>query len=198
MPRMFDVLKGTVDSSKYKGRHYTQKTPDLAVGFRRQIRKIFSPDKCPTDAMQVSRKLIDAVKKKDMDSPEIAKEKYDLTLMFTKVLLNKLEIEKSFILHTPDLYKNVDSLANQLILGDSLLGNVAEEYTADNYIPRHLVNVCILALMIGMQTKFNKSKLHILGMAALLHDIGLLCFKDIIQQPRQLSYEEFREKCMVC
>lgn len=184
MPRMFDILREKFDSPNGE--------TNASIGFPRVIRNLFRIQNKSEDIRQVSKKLIDAVKKKDIDNDEVAREKYELSLRTVEALLEKVNKE-TFNLHPDEIYKTVDSLTNQLILGDGLLENVAQEYREDNYLSRHITNVCILSLAVGIQMKFNKSRLHILGMATLLCDIGIYSLRSIIAQPRELSDDEFRK-----
>lgn len=56
----------------------------------------------------------------------------------------------------------------------------------------HSVNVCILALMIGIHLGYSRSKLFHLAMGALLHDIGKTSIPErILNKPGKLSNAEF-------
>ena len=199
MPRMFDVLKGKGENPKPEknkpGNNTSESKPDTTVPFPRQIRS--TPNDKPkdnsNDTLKISKKMIDEVKKKGVDNPEIAKEKYAQALAFVEVLLEKVNKAESLDSYLEEIHKIVDVLTNQLILGDSLLEIVAKEYETTNYLPKHIVNVCILSLTVGLQMKLNKSKLHTLGIAAILKDVGMLTVREITKQPRALSREEHEE-----
>jgi len=70
---------------------------------------------------------------------------------------------------------------------------LTKNYQIKDYLSCHIANVCILSLAIGLQMNFNKSRLHILGLAAILSDLLLLEVKGIIDLPRKLSEEEFKK-----
>ena len=74
-----------------------------------------------------------------------------------------------------------------------MLEQIAGEDTEKDYLSQHIANVCVLSLAIGMQMNFNKSKLHILGMAAVFHDIGMLDCEAIVEKPQELSEDEYEE-----
>lgn len=195
MPRMYDVLRNKGENPKSKSKD-TSKTPALTVHFPRQICNISNDQNKPQERAEVSKKLINVVRKKGLDSTEIAEEKYNQALALVKVLLQKIAEAKGKTGAGLDLYINqmrraVDVLINQLILGDSLLEKAAQRYREDYYLVEHLVNVCILSLAVGMQLEFNKSKLHTLGITALIYDMGMLSLKATVQQPRKLSADEF-------
>jgi putative nucleotidyltransferase with HDIG domain len=64
----------------------------------------------------------------------------------------------------------------------------------DNYTFNHSVNVAVIALTVGRACNLDEEKLHILGIGALLHDIGKLEVDwDIINKPGELTAAEFEE-----
>ncbi|MBU2064043.1 MAG: HD domain-containing protein [Candidatus Omnitrophica bacterium] len=69
-----------------------------------------------------------------------------------------------------------------------------QEYFAEKgYLYQHAVNVCILSLRIGMRSDYDHKRLALLGLAALLHDIGLSKFDRIISQPRRFDEQDYEE-----
>ena len=72
----------------------------------------------------------------------------------------------------------------------SLLDLTAKDYTT----VRHSVNVMALALGYASYVNFDQDKKRILGLAALLHDVGKIRIKtELLKAPRQLSDVEFKE-----
>jgi len=64
----------------------------------------------------------------------------------------------------------------------------------DNYTFNHSVNVAIIALTVGRACNLDEERLRILGLGALLHDIGKLEVDwGIINKPGQLTDAEFEE-----
>ncbi|MGD8926658.1 MAG: HD-GYP domain-containing protein [Thioalkalispiraceae bacterium] len=60
------------------------------------------------------------------------------------------------------------------------------------YTLTHSVNVCILALTFGRHLKLDRAELELLGLGALLHDIGKLKVpSEVLDKPGRLSPEEF-------
>jgi putative nucleotidyltransferase with HDIG domain len=60
------------------------------------------------------------------------------------------------------------------------------------YTMTHSVNVCILALTFGRHLKLERETLEILGLGALLHDIGKLRIpSEILDKPGRLTPDEF-------
>ena len=72
----------------------------------------------------------------------------------------------------------------------SLLDLTSKDYTT----VLHSVNVMALALGYAKYVNFDQGKKKILGLAALLHDVGKARIKtEVLQAPRQLTDEEFKE-----
>lgn len=64
----------------------------------------------------------------------------------------------------------------------------------DNYTFTHSVNTAVIALSVGRACNLDEEQLRILGLGALLHDIGKLEIDwDIINKPGQLTDAEFEE-----
>lgn len=60
------------------------------------------------------------------------------------------------------------------------------------YTMTHSVNVCILALTFGRHMQLEREQLELLGLGALLHDIGKLRIpSEILDKPGKLTPEEF-------
>lgn len=77
--------------------------------------------------------------------------------------------------------------------GQALLSLINKE-SKENYLYAHSVNVCILAVKVGIGLGYNKPQLADLGIAALLHDIGMVKIpKEIIAKPGELKVEEYSE-----
>ena len=72
----------------------------------------------------------------------------------------------------------------------SLLDLTAKDYT----MVLHSVNVMALALGYASYVNYDQGQKRILGLAALLHDVGKVRVKtEVLQAPRQLTDEEFKE-----
>ena len=62
----------------------------------------------------------------------------------------------------------------------------------DDYTALHSVRVCILALTFGRHLELSVEQLHVLGIGALLHDIGKLKVpNEILNKPGRLTDTEF-------
>jgi HD-GYP domain-containing protein (c-di-GMP phosphodiesterase class II) len=68
------------------------------------------------------------------------------------------------------------------------------EYSMEkSYIYQHSVNVCILCLRLAMALNYDQERLKQLGLAALVHDIGLIKYDNLISQPGRFSDDDYTE-----
>lgn len=62
----------------------------------------------------------------------------------------------------------------------------------DHYLYRHSLNVCIYTLLLGQFHGYSKEELSLLGLGALLHDIGKTKLPlEILNKPGRLNDEEY-------
>lgn len=74
--------------------------------------------------------------------------------------------------------------------------NLSDIRTMDDYTFAHSVNVCILALLTGITLNYSRAALKLLGIGALLHDIGKVCIPlNILNKPGKLTPKEYKEIC---
>lgn len=64
--------------------------------------------------------------------------------------------------------------------------------TPDNYIYSHCANVAVLSLRLGCGLGWKRDKLLRLGIAALVHDLGMRPYLKQVSQNRRLSVKEYR------
>lgn len=84
-----------------------------------------------------------------------------------------IEVSRTGDFHTKQISKLVDRLVYDLSTEDSsLLIQTKEQRDHAAYLYGHSVNVCMLAILTGRTLGYTQQHLRILGMAALLHDIG--------------------------
>ena len=102
-----------------------------------------------------------------------------------------LDAEELRPINLPHLKQWVDDLTECLIFSDSELLTFVYEYVSENYLHSHMVNAAIIAVEIGLGLGYNKSQLHELGLAGLLHDIGMIKAGKLDTQSRKLTEEEY-------
>lgn len=109
-----------------------------------------------------------------------------------KILLGSKESGR-LVIEPQSLYSTVGELTKQILSNNNLIYNLVDLRMQDDYTFVHSVNVCILALMTGITMGYNKSELAILGVGALLHDLGKMKIPDaILNKPAALTEEEFK------
>lgn len=75
----------------------------------------------------------------------------------------------------------------------SLILDLIDIRTYNDYIYAHCVNVAVISCIIGIELKLTKHELTDLVTAALLHDLGKLSIPDeILNKPERLTQEEYK------
>jgi HD-GYP domain-containing protein (c-di-GMP phosphodiesterase class II) len=88
----------------------------------------------------------------------------------------------------------VSDLEGQIELSSNVLLNLSHIKVYDDYLYSHVVNVAMLALIIGKQLHLNPDELHDLGSAALLHDYGMVKLDHAVyDHNRRLSPKEWEQ-----
>lgn len=119
-----------------------------------------------------------------------SKELYSKALELIKELLKNSREDKPIEL--TGLKEVVKEVVDTFVLGDNtLLTLAANDYTGDEYPYNHMVNVMMMSIKLGLELEYNKSRLNELGLAAILHDIGMNDFIEMVIEPRALSEEEY-------
>ncbi|TYO97513.1 metal dependent phosphohydrolase [Geothermobacter ehrlichii] len=90
--------------------------------------------------------------------------------------------------------KTVKSMVHMTLTDPHALFAMSLLKDYDNYTFTHSVNVAVLALTVGRACGLGEEKLRLLGLGALLHDIGKLKIDwNIINKPGRLTDEEFEQ-----
>ncbi|MFY9401835.1 MAG: HD domain-containing phosphohydrolase [Candidatus Omnitrophota bacterium] len=193
MPRMFDILRGQGpdDKNSNKGKEAEKNIPLAYPKAASQNNKALSS---LDDYTLASRKLIDAVRKNGIDNSEAAKKVYDDAVYVISGLLSASKSQEDLSAFAESVMDTIDSVYQQLLLGDKILVNIYKPKPSEYYLPYHIVNILILSVATGLSMKFNKSRIDGLALAAIFSDTGIEEVKDIVIKPRKLTEEE---KCWV-
>lgn len=114
--------------------------------------------------------------------------------------LKKLEeilhlIKQNNVVDIPDvdeLYNTVNAIIKTIAKKRKLNIHFTDIRTQNKYIFAHMVNVCIIALIIGQAYGLPTKELQLLGIGAILHDLGKLYIpKHILNKPGKLTNQEF-------
>ena len=118
-----------------------------------------------------------------------AKELYQELITLMKDILAKGERYEP--IEGKEIVVKIDRMIDQMAMaGDELL-DLTNNFTPNNYLIGHLVNVCLISIKVGLGLGYNKSKLNELAISGFLYDIGMIKVMDIVQQPRKLTVEEY-------
>lgn len=86
----------------------------------------------------------------------------------------------------------VDHMVNSVDRNPDGLVAISQLKDAAQYTSLHSIRTCILALSFGRHLAFTKDQLKLLGLGALLHDIGMVRVPtEIVEKPVGLTEEEF-------
>jgi len=88
--------------------------------------------------------------------------------------------------------ETVTELAESVIRNPDAMVVLSQLKDADEYTALHSLRVCILALTFGRHLDFSREELNLLGVGALLHDVGKMKVpSEILNKPGRLTDEEF-------
>lgn len=86
----------------------------------------------------------------------------------------------------------VSEMAESIIRNPDAMVVLSQLKEADEYTALHSLRVCILALTFGRHLDFNREELNLLGIGALLHDVGKMRVpSDVLNKPGRLTDAEF-------
>ena len=90
------------------------------------------------------------------------------------------------------LYGTVGEFIRQLLANRDVIFNLVDMRMMDDYLFAHSVNVCVLSVMTGITMGYDRSDLELLGIGALLHDLGKIKMPDeILNKPSSLNEKEW-------
>ncbi len=94
--------------------------------------------------------------------------------------------------HTKDFKSIISTVLSQIKGNNDLLTILSDVFTYDSYIFQHSFNVTLYTLAIGLEMKMSPKDLDMLGLGAILHDIGkMMVPEEILLKPDRLTEEEF-------
>ncbi|MCM3361947.1 HD-GYP domain-containing protein [Niallia sp. Sow4_A1] len=94
--------------------------------------------------------------------------------------------------NTPIFKKLVGKVLAELKNNEDLYSIMSDVYLYDNYIFSHSLNVTIYTLALGLELKLSPKQMEIIGLGAILHDIGKMSIPlEILMKPGKLTEEEY-------
>jgi HD-GYP domain-containing protein (c-di-GMP phosphodiesterase class II) len=109
---------------------------------------------------------------------------------------NKMNLDGSFTIEQANVKLNqiVRNIMGELKRNKELMTLLADVYTYDDYIFTHSFNVTLYTLAIGLELNINDKNLEILGLGAILHDVGkMLVPLKVLRKPGKLTEKEFEQ-----
>lgn len=109
---------------------------------------------------------------------------------------NKMNLDGSFTIEQANfkLTQIVRNIMGELKRNKELMTLLADVYTYDDYIFTHSFNVTLYTLAIGVELNINNKNLQILGLGAILHDVGkMLVPLEVLRKPGKLTEKEFEQ-----
>ena len=104
-----------------------------------------------------------------------------------------VDIEQGNELNIEEVKSVVSDMVDSIVRNPNAHMCLAQLKNRDEYTAQHSVNVCALTIAFGRHLGMDKIDLNLLGMAALLHDIGKLETPlEILNKPGRLTEDEFR------
>ncbi|HYK72487.1 MAG TPA: HD-GYP domain-containing protein [Pseudoneobacillus sp.] len=88
----------------------------------------------------------------------------------------------------------IRKLLDELKSNPNLLTLLSDVYTYDNYIFTHSLNVTMYTLALGLELELSVKELEMLGLGAILHDVGKIKIpEEILFKPGRLTEEEYEK-----
>lgn len=118
--------------------------------------------------------LAEAIKIQQVEDLQKADQLYQAMSSLMEKILTEIDNASPFQeVSINNIISLVEEVVTLVIRGDRSLLDLVYRYSSKNYLISHMVNVCILSIELSKALGYNKSKLEELGLAALLHDIGM-------------------------
>lgn len=196
MAKISDIFKkkppapGPYAESKPKEKK--EETPAISpIQFAQVIKEKEAPEKAieraPHD-IQITKEL----KELKVDDTEHSKAFCAKGLQLIKELL--INIEGGGAIELKPIKDFTEEVIDEFARGEKmLLTHFYCDYAPEHYLCNHMLNVMIMSIAVGLRLGYNKSRLGELGLAAFLHDIGMVEVKGAASKLSPLSEEERKQ-----
>ena len=88
----------------------------------------------------------------------------------------------------------IDTILKEIKESGDLLTLLTDVFTYDSYVFHHSFNVTLYTLAIGIELGMPPKQIDMLGLGAIMHDIGKMKVpEEILMKPGKLTYDEFIE-----
>jgi putative nucleotidyltransferase with HDIG domain len=121
---------------------------------------------------------------------KVARKLHKKTRSYVEQLLDDVRLGNS--LDTDTARELVGEITSSVARSPNAMLWLSHMKSRDEYTTTHCMNVCILAVTFGRTLNLDENQLELLGLGALLHDIGKMRVPlDILNKPGALTDEEF-------
>jgi HD-GYP domain len=129
----------------------------------------------------------------DIDVPDVVSEKTRIEAVASaKQVMDKIKVGRQ--VDAAQAKRIANTLVDDLCHSQGMLVNFVDMRTKADYLFNHSVNVCILAIMTGLNLGFDELRIRDLGVGALLHDVGKLSVApEILNKTGKLTPDELVE-----
>lgn len=161
-------------------------------------------DKIQEGGIPFTQEIIDNLKKKQVkkvyytrtlsprsepQNPMIDSKKIENAVALSQAMAEAVEQKK--MLPEKALNTMVEGFIEDISQSEGTVLNLLELKDLDSYTYTHSINVCLISLLFARRLNYNAKGLKIIGVGALLHDIGkMLIPQDLLIKPGPLSDEE--------
>lgn len=95
-------------------------------------------------------------------------------------------------INTTIMQEVIERIIQDILSSDDIVFHIDQLREVDEYLFDHAINVAILSIITGVVLGLNKHALKLIGMGAILHDVGkLFVDQDVLNKPSQLTSQEF-------
>lgn len=201
MVRISDILK---QKGQFPEPEKPAKDKEKEKPFKEEpLTSVPKPEEKPADTIQLSKAMAkeEAAAEEEMQvvkamhqmqiNPEESQRIYDQALKAIRDILSKAQSDSPLDLR--EGREIVKEIVDRICMGDKELLALTANHPEEDYLPKHSVNISILAADVGLALGYNKSKLNELALGALLADVGMVKVMNIVKQPHRLNAQEFQE-----
>lgn len=133
------------------------------------------------------------IKKLIEEIPQLVPEQIQKeALKSLEYIINNVKIGKA--VEEEPLKKVIKQMVEEITSHQEAMLNLVKIKSHDEYTFVHSINVCVLAILIGIKRQFDKALLEEIALAGMLHDIGKVKIsEEILLKDNKLSLKEYEE-----
>lgn len=190
MVKISDIFKQGNVSPEKEPKGKPAQAPEQKIPIR-EIQKEGSAPAKPPESISIKEVGAGSLKRQELLSNEETEKLYQDSISLIKSILDKGLKKEAF--ETQEIKNCIEKIVDQIYAGNTVLINLTNNSTPENYLFAHSINVAILSLVLGLGLGYNKEQLIELGVASFLHDIGMVKVTEITQKTGKITEEEYNK-----